>query len=83
MKVTAKNKFFHVRFRSPGRYTTCRVPSWASRVASTVSRGAKTRQCRTRRGEWETQSVMIPRRPGVTKAAARRLARKIVKKIEK
>lgn len=81
LKVEEKDKFFHVRFRDPKRYRTCRVPEWASKAAGAVAKGAQATQCK-RDGKWETQKVMVPKKPGRTKVDAARLARKIFKRLE-
>jgi len=75
--------YFRVRFRMPHQFTTCRVPEWARKVAESVSRGAKVVTCKNANGEWKVQSVIIKKGYGKTKTDAMRLAKRIVRKIEK
>lgn len=80
-KVAREGDFISVRFREPSRFSTIRTPGWAARVAQTESKGAKVRTGRTSAGNWLVQSVLIRRARGKSKRDARRLARRIQRKI--
>jgi len=81
-QIEETEDFFRVRIRSPVAKKMCRTPAWAARVASSVSKGAKVVTCRNAKGKWKVQSVLIATGHGKTKADARRMANRIVKKIE-
>lgn len=75
--------YFRVRFKRPYQFTTCRVPEWGKKAAQSVSKGAKVTTCRNKEGEWKVQSVMIAKGHGKTSKDAMRLAKRIVRKIER
>ena len=82
-KVDVTPNFYRVRFHDPKRFKTCRIPAWATKAAGKIKKGAKTTQCKTRRGEWKTQSVLVPKKRGMTKRKAVTAARKIYRMLEK
>lgn len=75
--------YFRVRFRRPYQFIACRTPRWASKVSQSVSKGSKVVTCKNTKDEWKVQSVMIQKGYGKTKATAKKLATRIVRKIEK
>jgi len=82
-QVDETETFFRVRIRSPARMKQCRTPRWATTAANSISRGAKVVTCQDAKGKWKIQSVMIVKGHGKTKATARKLANRVVRKIEK
>ena len=75
--------YFRVRFKSPYPFVACRVPEWGRKAAQSISKGAKVTTCRNKAGQWKVQSVMIAKGHGKDKRDAMRLAKQIVKKIER
>ena len=69
--------------KQPGRFITCRVPEWATRVSTSISKGSKVTMCKNAKGEWKVQSVLVKKGAGKTKRDALRLGIKIRNKIEK
>jgi len=82
-QVDETETFFRVRSRMPHPFITCRTPEWASKVSRSVSKGSKVVTCKNAKGEWKVQSVMIQKGSGKTKATAKKLATRIVRKIER
>lgn len=81
-RVDEKKNYYHIRFREPSLFSSIRIPAWASVVANSVSKGAKVKTGTLKTTKrWKIQSIMIKKK-GHNKISARRLARKIVKKIE-
>ena len=84
-KVETKRSYHHVTFRYAGQFETLRtLPDGDGRTkaARTISKGAKVRTGRTKRGgNWYTQSILI-RKKYRSQADAKRLASKIITKIE-
>lgn len=73
---------YHVRFRQPSRFDRIRTPAWARRVARDESKGAVVRMGRTPAGNWLVQSVILTPRGIQGKRHARRIARRIQRKID-
>lgn len=73
--------FFHIRFRNPSQFTQIRTPDWADRVSDSVSKGSEVRMGRTSSGNWLVASVLI-KKAHHDGWDARRLAKRIVEKIE-
>lgn len=81
-RVDKLDKYYHVRFRPPSQFELIRIPDWAARVADSVSSRAMVKMGKTKQGgNWLVQSVMITK-DYHDKRGAKRLARKVVKKIE-
>jgi len=81
--VDIGEKYYHVRIRQPSRFSIIRIPKWAKKVANSVSKGAQVKMGKVKKSkEWKVQSVMITRKHHSSRSA-RRMAHKIVKKIEK
>ena len=74
-------KYYHVRFRKPSQFDTCRIPDWAQRAANSVSKNAKVVMCR-KGDKWLLQSVQIKKGNGKSKRNAKSLAIKIRNKVE-
>lgn len=82
-KVHETTKFYRVRQRSPYLFSRYSVPSWASDVAGSVSKGSKVVMGKTKKTKkWRIQSIIIAKRRGLNKIRAVSLARKIRNKIE-
>lgn len=73
--------YYHVRFRPPSQFKKVRIPDWAANIANSISKGAQVKMGETEAGNWLIQSVVV-RKKYHRKRDARRLAKKIVKKIE-
>lgn len=84
IKKTAKeDQYYHVRFRQPSQFSSIRTPDWAANIASSISKDAEVRMGKTKQGgNWLVQTVLIKRAPGKTYNDARRLARRIQKKVD-
>ena len=41
LKITKKDKFWHVRYKVPEHFDEFRTSKWAQKVAASVSQGAK------------------------------------------
>jgi len=80
-QIDEGDEYYHVRFRQPYRFDKVRIPNWAERVAQSISKDSKVKMGRTKAGNWFPQTVMIAR-PYRNKSDARRLSRKIMKKLE-
>lgn len=74
--------FYRVRQRPPKRFTRFTMPAWGARVAGSHVKGAKVVTGRTRAGKWEIQSVLIPKKPGMSREKAVKSARGIRNSIE-
>ena len=74
--------YFRIRFRMPYQFVTHRVPEWARTVSESISKGSKVVVGKNVKGEWKVQSVMIRKGYGKTKTDAKKLATRIVRKIE-
>ena len=83
LKVEVTSKWFRVRFRDPRAFRTCRQPAWAAKVAGSIAEGARAVQCVRPDRTWTTQSVLVPRRPGRSRADAVRAAPRLYAQIEK
>ena len=79
-----KARYCRVRQRDPPRGRgKCVTPLWAARVACSVKKGAKVVTCKFKDG-WDVQSVLIPKPKGKpNKAAIRKQATRIRKKIRR
>lgn len=84
-KVTreGENGTYHVRYRDPDRFDTIRTPSWASRIADSVSKGAKVRMGKTSADNWFIQSILIAPEGVEDKNHAMSLAGRIRREINK
>lgn len=80
-KATKKDKFWHMRVRTPKGVSACATPDWAKTMASTVHPGAKVTMCKYG-ADWHIQKVMIPVN-GVSKSEATNHAEAITNKINK
>lgn len=75
--------YWHVRFKVPWQFETCRTPDWAQRAANSISKGAEVRMCQ-KDDTWSLQSVLIKKSSAVsTKRKAKSLGIQIRNKIEK
>ena len=81
IKVHEDVNFYRIRFESPKGVEMCAVPAWAMEVAESVSTGAKVTTCK-KDNKWFVQNVLITKKFH-SEAEARRLAIRIVEKIEK
>lgn len=79
-KITEEGNFISVRLRDPGQFKIIRTPTWAVKVAESVTKGSKVRMGQTPKGNWLIQTILIPKARG--KVKARSMGRKIQKKIE-
>lgn len=80
-KIDYGDKYYHIRFRDPGRFIGCRIPEWASVIADSILPGAQVVTCFDRKGRWKVQSVQIP--IDVSESKAIDAAEKIQDKIDR
>jgi len=78
---TDRANFYGVRFRPPGQFVQMRTPHWAMNISQSVSQGSEVVMGLTPAGNWLVQTVLIKKVAG-DKRYARRVAKKIVRKIE-
>lgn len=82
-KVHETSKYYRVRQRSPSLFNKYSVPSWASDVAGSVSKGSKIVMGKTKKtNKWRIQSIIIAKRKGLNKLQAVKLAKRIRTKLE-
>lgn len=80
LKVHEDVNFYRVRFETPKGVEMCAIPAWAMVVAESVSKDSKVTTCK-KDGKWFVENVLITKKFH-TEAEARRLAIRIVEKIE-
>ena len=86
-RVDITTHFYRCRQRDPSLFFNIVTPRWASTVAESEIKGAKVVTGRLKKkvkGKyvWRIQTVLIPRKPGMTRELAMKAARRIRRKLE-
>lgn len=81
-RIDVGNEYYHVRIRNPHKFSRIRLPDYAERLASSISKDSKVKMGKNKNSDnWQVQSILI-RRKFHDLEKTEDLALRILKKME-